>query len=161
MISELNFFKKIEHVLFNTNAFVITGNPLDNFIISSQNCSLYYKSSMIKNLNLNLNCCSLFIFFLGSGLIIITCENCLNKKQQVSYHVECHVDRCTSKHTHLTRGHKCGVCLEYGHGGWNHIDGKINGKVVMPSITHYSERIPEIFRTCDCKNGSVHTIEGH
>lgn len=96
-----------------------------------------------------------------SGLIIITCENCLNKKQQVSYHVECHVDRCTSKHTHLTRGHKCGVCLEYGHGGWNHIDGKINGKVVMPSITHYSERIPEIFRTCDCKNGSVHTIEGH
>lgn len=62
MISELNFFKKIEHVLFNTNAFVITGNPLDNFIISSQNCSLYYKSSMIKNLNNT--CCSLFIFFL-------------------------------------------------------------------------------------------------
>ena len=106
----------------------------------------------------------------SNGVVHSACTKCSGRSgiielkpthKSEKYHVECHIDKCTDKKSHLTSGHRCGVCFEFGHGGWNHKDLSSRFALSSEETSHLSDQIPEEFQTCDCKYGHLHPIEGH
>jgi hypothetical protein len=72
----------------------------------------------------------------------------------------CKVAECRFPTTHVTKGHKCGPCGEYGHG---EIECIYNTNLKNKLIEYYNDILP-IEKQCTvpgCTEKELHTIEAH
>ena len=69
----------------------------------------------------------------------------------------CKVSGCRFSHSHVTRGHKCGVCKKYGHG---EIECGNHRKQCQLSI-HYNDTVSKPCAFAGCKYSQYHTTDAH
>ncbi len=72
----------------------------------------------------------------------------------------CKVSYCRFSNTHVTKGHRCGVCGKYGHG---EIECKNHFAIYNLQEKYHSDVLPED-RMCtvlDCNDKAYHTVEAH
>jgi hypothetical protein len=71
----------------------------------------------------------------------------------------CKVGYCRYNRTHVTKGHKCGRCGEYGHGDFECGD---NRRVYMLE-KFFSDELPNSIQctVSDCEYQHLHTVDAH
>lgn len=71
----------------------------------------------------------------------------------------CKVAYCRFSHSHVTKGHKCGRCPQYGHG-----DAECRNQANIRILENYMNDILPIDKQCnviDCKYKELHTSDAH
>ncbi len=73
--------------------------------------------------------------------------------------MSCKVAYCRFSSTHVTKGHKCGVCGHYGHGELE----CFNGRAKLELEAYYDDVLPnnKVCTVADCQFKSLHTVEAH
>lgn len=69
----------------------------------------------------------------------------------------CQVNQCRHPESHVTQGHRCGKCFNYGHGKTECKDSKLQA-----ALKNKNEKLPkELYCKHNCKYKKLHTTAGH
>ena len=96
---------------------------------------------------------------MSSPCLVMSVSSSKTRNQTRSLMPRCRVQYCRFQNTHVTLGHQCGICKEYGHGQMEH--GNLN---LIQSLRMWdSEVLPANLRCTAtfCNERDLHTLSAH